>query len=85
MSAGKNRHYRMNEVMGRHFVQTGKASSLGRLAMRTAIIEILDRAMQAPNQALGQMPDDFANGIHDGVAAAIAKRLPHLASALEDL
>lgn len=85
MSAGKNRHYRMNEVMGRHFVQTGKAAGLGRIAMRDAITDLLDRAAHAPDQARGQMPDDFAHGIHVSVTAAIAKRLPHLASALEDL
>lgn len=85
MSAGMNRHYRMNEVMGRHFVQTGKAAGLGRIAMRNAITELLDRAAQAPVQARGQMPDDFAHAMHDSVAAAIAKRLPHLASALDDL
>jgi serine/threonine-protein kinase HipA len=85
MSAGKNRHYRMSEVMGRHFVQTGKAAGLGRIAMRNAIAELLDLAAHAPDQARGQMPDDFAHAIHDSVAAAIAKRLPHLASALDEL
>ena len=85
MSAGKNRHYRMNEVMGRHFVQTGKAAGLGRIAMRDAITDLLDRAAHAPDQARAQMPDDFAHGIHESVAAAITHRLPHLTSALEDL
>ena len=85
MSAGKNRHYRMAEVMGRHFVQSGKAAGLGTAAMRGAITELLDRAAHAPYQAHGQMPDDFAHAIHDSIAAAIAKRLPHLASALDDL
>lgn len=85
MSAGKNRHYRMAEVMGRHFVQSGKAAGMGTPAMRDAITEILDRAAQTPDQAHGQMPDDFAHAIHESVAAAIAKRLPHLASAFDEL
>lgn len=85
MSAGRNRHYRISEVMGRHFVQTGKAAGLGSHAMRNAITQLLDGAGQAPVQALGQMADDFAQGIHESVAAAMAKRLPHLASALDEV
>jgi serine/threonine-protein kinase HipA len=85
MSAGTNRHYRMAEVMGRHFVQTGKAAGLGPTAMRHAITELLDRAAQAPDQAIGKMPDDFAHGICESIVSAMTKRLPHLASALDEL
>ena len=85
MSAGKNRHYRMAEVMGRHFVQTGKAAGLGPTAMRHAITELLDRAAQAHDQAIRQMPDDFAHGICESIVSAMTKRLPHLASALDEL
>ncbi len=85
MSAGKNRHYRVLEMMGRHFVQTGKAAGLGTTIMRTAITELLDRAKDAPEKALAAMPKDFAHGIHESIAAAIVKRLPHLASALDEL
>jgi hypothetical protein len=73
MSVGKNRHYRIAEVMGRHFVQSGKSVGLGGDAMRHAIMQLLDRAEQAPVQALGQMPDDFAHAIHESVAAAMGK------------
>lgn len=85
MSAGKNRHYRMAEVMGRHFVQTGRAAGLGPTAMRHAITELLDRAAQAPDQAIGKMPDDFAHGICESIVSAMTKRLPHLAGALDEL
>jgi serine/threonine-protein kinase HipA len=85
MSAGTNRHYRIGEVMGRHFVQTGKAAGLGRVAMRNAITELLDRSVDALETALAEMPNDFAQPIHTSIAAAIARRRPHLANALEDL
>jgi serine/threonine-protein kinase HipA len=85
MSAGTNRHYRIGEVMGRHFVQTGKAAGLGRVAMRDAITELLERSADAPETALAAMPNDFAKAIHESIAAAISKRLPLLAAALEDL
>ncbi|QOV96652.1 MULTISPECIES: type II toxin-antitoxin system HipA family toxin [unclassified Novosphingobium] len=85
MSAGRNRHYRVGEVMGRHFVQTGKAAGLGPATMAKAITELLDRASEAATRARAAMPEDFAISVHDSIAPAIERRLPHLASALEDL
>lgn len=85
MSAGKNRHYRMAEVMGRHFVQTGKASGLGIAAMRDVISTLIERADDALEKVLAAMPEDFAYEIHESVSAAISKRVSLLAAALEDL
>ncbi len=85
MSAGNSRHYRVLEIMGRHFVQSGNAAGLGRTLMRQAIETILDNATSATDRARSRMPDDFAHDIHESITAAIAKRLQHLASALEEL
>ena len=85
MSAGTSRHYRLDQIVGRHFVQTGKAAGLGPTVTRRAIEEILERAPKAPGTALAAMPADFADGVHVSIAAAIERRLPHLASALEEL
>lgn len=85
MSAGTNRHYRLNEVTGRHFVQSGKSAGLGKGLMRAAINELMDRARDAPTVAREAMPVDFAEPVHDCIAAALATRLPRLSSALEEL
>ena len=85
MSVGKNRHYRVSEVMGRHFVQSGKAAGLGQVAMRDAITEVLDRSDVAVEQALAVMPTDFALPVHESISAAITRRRDHLALALGDL
>lgn len=85
MSVGKNRHYQMAEIMGRHFVQTGKAAGLSGGLMRDAITQLIDRAPEAIVRAQAEMPKDFAPAIHQSIAGAIEKRLPHLASALEEL
>lgn len=84
MSAGNNRHYRMSEIMGRHFVQTGKSAGLGASVMRDAITDLLDRAPGAPARARAEMPQGFATAVHESISAAFDKRLPYLASALED-
>ena len=85
MSAGTNRHYRLNEVTGRHFVQSGKSAGLGKGLMRAAINELMDRARDAPTVAREAMPLDFAEPVHDSIAAALATRLSGLSSALEEL
>jgi serine/threonine-protein kinase HipA len=43
VAVGSDRHYRILEVVGRHFVQSGKAASLGPAVIRQAISEIFDR------------------------------------------
>ena len=84
MSAGSNRHYRMDEVTGRHFVQSGKSAGLGEGMMRLAIDELIERAGDAPTNALEAMPDDFAAAVYESIAAALAARLRGLSSALDE-
>lgn len=85
MSAGRSRHYRILEIAGRHFVETGKEAGLGSTIIRTAIEEVMETAAKAPDLALAKMPDDFAPGIHDSIVAAMPARLRLLASGLEYL
>ncbi len=47
--------------------------------------EMLDRTPEAIAKARVEMPDDFATAVHESIAHAIDKRLPRLASALQDL
>lgn len=84
MSVGTNRHYRMVDIRGRHFIQTGLAAGLGIPAIRAGIMDILDRALDAANRAVAQMPQDFDHEIHDSIARSIAARLPFLAEALNE-
>jgi len=85
MSAGTNRHYRIGEITGRHFVQTGKAAGQGGRGMKDAISELIGRAPEALAIARAAMPKDFSTTIDHSIAAAVAGRLPLLAGALEDL
>ncbi|WP_310531206.1 type II toxin-antitoxin system HipA family toxin [Novosphingobium sp.] len=85
MSAGKNRHYRIIEIVGRHFVETAKEAGLGSTIIRNAIEEIIETAAKAPDLALARMPDDFETGIHESIITAMPARLRLLASGLEYL
>jgi len=85
MSVGTNRHYRILEIVGRHFVQSGRAAGLGTTIMHNAITEILDRAQDAPERALALMPNDFERQVHDSIVAAMPSRLRLLQTALTEL
>ena len=85
MSAGTNRHYRVLEVAGRHFVQSGKEAGLGQTLMRRVIEEILSEADAAPDEALSQMPPDFAGEVYTSIAASMKQRLRLLKPALDEL
>lgn len=85
MSVGKNRKYRIVDILGRHFVQTGKQAGIGTPIMQKVITEILEEASTAPERALAQMPSDFADTIHESIGSAIATRAPLLEPALAEL
>lgn len=75
MSVGNSRKYRLSDIAGRHFVETGKEAGLGMAIIEQAFTEIRDRITTAPDAALAQMPADFAEAIHDTIVAAIKSRM----------
>jgi HipA N-terminal domain len=85
MSAGASRHYRVLDIAGRHFVQSGKAAGLGSGPMRQAITDILESASSAPGKALTLMPNDFAHEVYESIAACLPTRLRLLEAALGEL
>ena len=85
MSAGKSRKYRIVDIAGRHFVETGREGGMGPAVISQAIHEILEETATAPARALKRMPDDFARAIHESVAAALAARRNLLESGLAEL
>lgn len=85
MSAGSRRHYRIDEVLGRHFVQTAKAAGLGPTMVQQVLANIQEKAGAAADIARAATPDDFVGELHDSVRNAIAARLPGLATAFSEL
>ncbi len=75
MSAGKGRKYRIVDITGRHFIETGKEAGLGPTIMQQVVADILEQAGSATDRALAQMPEDFAGDIHESISKAINARL----------
>lgn len=85
MSAGDSRKYRILEIAGRHFIQTGKEAGIGSTPIEMAIHSILQLASSAPARALGRMPSDFSLEIHESIERAISSRLNLLEAGLTEL
>ena len=85
MSAGKSRHYRIVDVLGRHFVQTAKAAGMGPTLVKRVIDDIRERAEGAADIARSAMPGDFADEIHESIRGAVAARLGLLDTALVEM
>ena len=81
MSMGANRHYKILDIHGRHFVETGRAAGLGPTLIRQVLDEVRANARDAAERARRRMPANFPDSVHDSISAAINNRLPSLDSA----
>ncbi|NUB45950.1 type II toxin-antitoxin system HipA family toxin [Fertoebacter nigrum] len=59
MRAGKGRHYKVSEIQGRHFVETGLAAGFSREQVARIFADILETAEAAFTTAVAEMPDSF--------------------------
>ena len=78
MSVGAKRHYKIDEITGRHFVQTGAEAGLPKSMVGDAIASIADTAEAALAQVEANLPAGFPEAIHASVKAALMKRLAGL-------
>lgn len=78
MSVGTNRHYRIGEIRGRHFIQTGKAAGLAESVIRAAIEEMAGTAPGALHKVERALPGNFPPSLHASVGRAMMDRLDWL-------
>jgi len=78
MSVGTNRHYRIHEITGRHFLQTGKTAGLS----KTVVLEVLEKIADTANQAIekveSELPKNFPTSLHASVKKGLTQRLKQL-------
>ncbi len=76
MSVGDNKnHYKMDEIHGRHFIQTAKQAGLPEVIAKEALEEITDKAKKAIEDVKKKLPPDFPEQIHESVKAGMEQRL----------
>lgn len=77
MFVGESRHYRVDEIKGRHFIQTTERASLPRSLAKEALTEVAQAADGAIKTVERQLPRGFPDYIHDSVKTGMATRLKH--------
>lgn len=84
MSVGDSRHYRFDEVVPRHFFQTGEATRLPRSLVRTAIEDVAARMNGAMVALEEELPATFPQALHESVRTGVRTRLRLLEADLRD-
>lgn len=75
MFVGESRHYRLDEIKGRHFVQTTERAGLPGSLAKEVLEDVAQAAATAIPTVENQLPRGFPEYIHDSVKAGLAKRI----------
>ena len=75
MSVGDNRHYRIDEIKGHHFIQTAERAGLSGSLAHDVLADVTKTADTAMNALEKHLPSDFPEEIHVSVKEALKARL----------
>jgi serine/threonine-protein kinase HipA len=67
-------HYRINEVVPRHFLQAAKAAGFGVALAEEVLSDIVAELEPAMNKTLTDLPEGFPQPLAEGIAAGIRRR-----------
>lgn len=81
MSVGTKKHYKIDYIHGRHFLETAMSAGLSEDFAREAISEVQERFEAAFDLAIAAMPEGFPAEMHESIYSAAKKRLPRLETA----
>jgi serine/threonine-protein kinase HipA len=80
MSVGKSRHYAIDDIMPRHFIQTAELSGVSAALVRSIFDDLAQSAQHSFEQVAAALPRGFPVGIADSIGTALARRLRLLES-----
>lgn len=75
MFVGDNRHYAIEYVKGRHFIQSAERAGLPAALAREVLADVAGRAKRALQEMEGNLPKGFPGFIHDSISAGVTSRL----------
>jgi serine/threonine-protein kinase HipA len=74
MSVGTNRHYRVDQVHGRHFVQTGDQAGLSKSRVLALLEEIHNLVPAALDKVTEALPEGFPEYLHETISKGVLSR-----------
>jgi serine/threonine-protein kinase HipA len=78
MAVGRNRHYVIGDIVGRHFVETAERAGLGRRTVISVIDDLSETVPAALERTLADLPPGFPRSIADPIVAGVKDRLQNL-------
>lgn len=75
MSVGRSRHYPVNDIMPRHFMQTAALAGVGALLMKGIFEDLAGRAVATTDAIIATLPTGFPEQIAASVRSAIEARV----------
>lgn len=82
MAVGTNRHYVVNTITGRHFVQTGEICGLPKKMVQDVIEEVGDTSAAKIDQVVSSLPAGFPEQMVASISQAAKSRISSLSKAL---
>ena len=74
MSVGKNRHYPVDEIMPRHFLQTAELAGVGTPLMRSLFEDLAANAVGRIDAVMASLPAGFPDQLVTSIEAAVRRR-----------
>lgn len=81
MSVGKSRHYTVNEILPRHFIQTAEISRVGVAVVRSIFKDLAETFETAFDDVLKALPKDFPEQLTSSIRTAALHRTRLIAEA----
>jgi serine/threonine-protein kinase HipA len=75
MAVGDNRHYRLNTIAPRHFVQTAQRAGVGEQIVTSIFEELRDTAINVVKNTVARLPKNFPEEVATAIQLGINRRL----------
>lgn len=75
LAVGDNRHYVVDEIVPRHFIQTAAKSGVPAIVMEEICTELSQRAGAAIDETLAALPADFPKTLAESITGSLRARL----------
>ena len=83
MSVGDNRHYNLNEILPRHFVQTIAAAGLSQTLATRALTELVDALPGVIERCCHENRAVLQDSLAEGMQVGVDRRVKTIASWLD--
>ena len=78
MAVGDKRHFMMESIVGRHFVQSAVKAGLGRAIALEVIEDVLETGPEALKRIMAALPKGFPAAVAEPIAEGVRSRLQQL-------